>query len=146
PHRRQPNDPSDALAASSINLGGDLGINAQNGGVLVSASFAAAVQTTADELGDAQPAAGSKSLSWAPVLASALPQGLGAASNGLNLAGQGAKILSSDAGLEADGQDSGLGVSGDASLNEVVHDTADAFVNEKLAAATATDPTPANIT
>src|SRR5262249_3188986 len=56
-----PNDPSDTLGTSSITLGGDLGINAQNAGALVSASFAAAIQATPEEQGDEQPAAGSKS-------------------------------------------------------------------------------------
>jgi hypothetical protein len=141
-----PNDSSDTLGTSSIALGGDLGINAQNAGALVSASFAAAIQATPEEAGDSQPSGGTKSVSWAPVIATVIPEGIGAASNGLNLAGKGAQVVGSAAGEESEAEDSGVGVSGDASLNEVVHDTADAIVNEKQATGGAANITAANVT
>jgi hypothetical protein len=125
-----PNSSADTLAASSLHIGGDLGIDAQNAGVLVTASVAAAVQATPEEEGASQPAGGSKSVSWAPVIATVIPEGIGAASNGLQIAGKASQAVGTDAGDETEGEDSGVGVSGDASLNEVVHDAADAFINE----------------
>jgi hypothetical protein len=141
-----PNDSHDALAASSVHLGGDLGINAENAGVLVTASFAAAIQATPEEMGDSQPAGGSKSVSWAPVIETVIPEGIGAAKNGLDIAGKASQAVGSATGGETEGEDSGIGVSGDASLNEVVHDTADAFVNESAGSAANPNVSAANVT
>ncbi len=141
-----PNNPADSLAASSVHLGGDLGINAQNAGVLVTASVAAAVQATPEEEGDSEPAGGSKSVSWAPVIATVIPEGIGAASNGLDIAGKASQAVGSDTGNETEGEDSGVGVSGDASLNEVVHDAADAFINEAPGTAANPNVSAANVT
>jgi hypothetical protein len=145
-----PTDSSDALAASAVNLGGDLGINAQNAGVLVGASFAASVNATPEELGNTQPAGGSPFSSedvllleaqrmagfkLHPVILDAL-DAVGKYSPSNSVRDQLARLA---------GVQTGLGVAGDASLNLVVHDTADAFVNEKPAVATADNPGAANI-
>ncbi len=145
-----PNDSTQTPFTSSINLGGDLGINAQNAGTLVAASVAAAVQTDPDNEGDEQQAAGSKdqqvpsgdkTVSWGDTtdIATSQAQGIGGVASGLNISGSGGTVGA------AAGSDGGIGVSGDGSLNEIVNDTADAIINEKAAVASPSNPNAANI-